>query len=72
LKGKEYVQPLWQDFSEQNHEKDKKKGLWNFVKATFCVEVRRRTGLGLSPVTDTGMNVISQLALPENWLIIEK
>jgi len=36
------------------------------------VEERRRTGLGSSPVTDSGMSVItSQVALPENWLVFE-
>ena len=43
-------------------------GLWNDVNGAFSVEERRRTGLGFSPVTDTGVNVtISQVALPENW-----
>lgn len=45
--------------------------LWNDVKETFSVAERRRSGLGSSPVTDSGMSVIiSQVALPENWLVV--
>ena len=48
-----------------------KNRLWNEVNETFSVEERRRTGLGSTPVTDSGMRVIiSQAALPENWLVV--
>jgi hypothetical protein len=56
------------NLSEQSHGKDGERIFGTTLRKHFLRKKSRQTGLGSSSITGTDVIVISQIALPENWL----